>query len=337
MATGTREYKDLPLIVQVTVKKLERLGYPEGRWLYVENHRPGDAARNVQVRGQKWQARPEDVNAYASALLNGEQLPPVIFTQDGWLVDGITRTAAVAKIKWQAFHAIVLDERFEDAPAAVVDQLMAVAAKMNLDHGRNLTKADKVRWINQFTRPGDSPSDVHARLGGAMSVSMVRNVMAAKSARERAEELGVDLSRSSVTQSHLMELASTRGKKYNDTVFRDFLLLIRDGALPIEQTRALSKKMNQMGDDQERLDLLAAERRNIAFTEPGTPRARPRPSAKLRQRYGFILNYEDEPGLLLEAQPDEMQGHVEQTEAVIEVLQNVAKAQRNLINQHTSR
>src|SRR5262249_41171412 len=89
--------------------------------------------------------RPETVSAYAGAMLNGADFPPVIVFQDGsdyWLGDGYHRVAAARKIERETIEAEIREGTARDAI------LCGIGA--NATHGLQRTQADKRRAVERL-------------------------------------------------------------------------------------------------------------------------------------------------------------------------------------------
>lgn len=329
MATGTRAAHKLPDYAKSTAQRLELLGFTG--WTFVEDARLGDPEKNIQVRDAVAQAPTKEVANYAAALKRGDIMPPVVFTRDGWLVDGMTRTAAARSAKWSYFPAFRLDVAYEDAPKALVDQLITLGAAFNLTHGRGLSKQNVMRVILQVSQDDDSPRDIAAKLH--VSESMVARVLNADKAAKRAMRLGVEVEGlTQVTQSHLANLGA-RSTRYTDGPFREFVTLIRDAALSTKDATDLARRVEALGTEKEKLELLRAERESrhevIASQAKGGSR-KPARSARLRQNLGFLLANADSPGNLVELNADAADAHVKTMWDAIAVLRKVISEQDNM-------
>jgi transcriptional regulator with XRE-family HTH domain len=336
MAAPIRKISSLPGQAQLTALRLAAAGYPEGTWYYSPNHNLADPGMGVQVRGDKDRAPRNKVKQYAGVMkdftLNRDQLlfPPVVFTSDDYLVDGWTRTEAARELDWMTFPAIVLLDSYQGADEARLDKFMLTGGALNLDHGNNLSIADTERLILNVSKgldlstPG-APAEIAKRLG--ISRSWVSNLLNARTAYERAERLGIDLSHAPmITRTHMAYLGNNR-EKLSNPVFAELLKLMIDAKLSTTDTPPLARRVFAEEDEQKKLDLLAGERASLDGLITGHS-TRPSDAARMRRALGNITKYRTNPGLAVEDNPANAGLHEEVIDDAIAVLYTIKSAQR---------
>lgn len=331
---STTQYSALPEAAKSTARSLARLGFTEGRWVYDDNAELGDPGKNIQVRDQEEQANPQDVSNYAASMKlqtqNSNEFPPRVMTRDGYLIDGVTRSTAASRIGWGYFPSFFLDLSWEDAPDSLKDQYMYLGAALNLNHGRGLSKANKARLILTIlaSNPDVSPKDVFSRLGGGLTQGFVVNVINGEKARKRAEKLGVEMGHLSAShQAHFGQKSS----KFNDAVWQRMIVVARDGQVPVQEIAALTRRIEDLGTDEQKLAELDRElaSRQLSGAEKlgGT---RPPLAAQLRRALGMVLKHADNPTVFVETSTTSATPHERALVDTIDTLNKVLTAQRNL-------
>jgi hypothetical protein len=298
--------KSLPGNAQLTAAKMTLLAFRERTWHYNPNYPLADAQFQVQVRDGSEVAPPKEVARYAEMmkpyLTKRDQLtmPPVVVTADGYVVDGNTRIAAARKLEWLTFPAFVLNDRYEGAPTSLIDRLIMLGTMLNMTHGRGLSRERQEQLILQVSKDGDSPEEISRKL--QISRNIVLSTLKARDATERLMELGVDMRVPHITKTHLAALGS-KSASFNNEVYRNLAVLIRDTAMSTPEQGAFMKKVLGLGSDQDKLAAIEAEStsRNAG---PVTGRGKPPRSAQLRQHLGFVLKYAGDPGELVESTGD---------------------------------
>lgn len=331
MAQGIIKAASLPASAQSTALKLAHLGYHEGSWRYVHAFPLGDVSRVVQIRDTAALAPPMEVAKYADIIRQytnrRDQLimPPVVYTRDGYTVDGNTRIQAAYKANWASYPAFILNVAFEDAPQAVVNQLIMLGTMLNLTHGRGLSAANIEQLIITVTQDGDSPDDVARKL--QISKSTVQNVMSARRTRERAERLNIPVDMSKVTRTHLAELGG-KHDKMGDRPFSEMLKLIQDAGLSVTETRIITRMMVGATSDEDKLAVIAQEKASRGDVIAGNAR-KPSRAAQLRQHLGMVLKHKDNMGLLVETNLTAGVLHAEVIAETIKALEELLPMQRN--------
>jgi hypothetical protein len=302
--------------------------------VYDDNAELADPSKNIQVRDQEEQASPVDVSNYAASMKlqtqHANEFAPVIMTRDRYLIDGVTRSTAASRIGWQYFPAFFLDLSWEDAPDSLKDQYIYLGAALNLSHGRNLTKANKARLILSIlaSDPQATPKDIFTRLGGGLTQGFVNSVINGEKARVRAAKVGVDMGYLSAShQAHFGQKSS----KFNDTVWKRMVEVARDGQVPVQEIAALTRRIEELGSDEQKLGELnrelAVRQMNGADTMGGS---RPPLASQLRRALGMVQKHADNPTVFVETSTMTADAHERVIIDSIETLNKVLAAQRNL-------
>jgi hypothetical protein len=326
MATAQTRREDLPFYAQDAVARVELMGF-QG-WKFLANSTLVERNKRLQVRDIAAHAPHNEVARYAAALKQGDLMPPVIMTRDGYLVDGNTRTEAARRAGWDHFPAIMLDVAYEGAPEAMIKQLTTLGAAFNLTHGRGMSRQNVERVILTVANPGDKAQEIARKLH--IPVYTVQSALNITKARERAERLGVDVSdEKRLTGSH-MALMGGRNNRYTDPVFAEFLSLVRDARYSLKDSKELGSRIEALGSETEKLALITAERDARHDVIRGTA-TKPSLAAKLRQSLGFTIANGDVPGNLVELGPvNTRMDHKRTLYDAVDILMKVITQQENL-------
>lgn len=314
--------KDLPPEAAPVAERIELLGFG---WRYFPEHKLADISRRVQVRDTDALAPSRDVARYTQFLRNGDKMPPVIFTGDDYLVDGATRTEAARRAKRDSFAAFVLDVKYEGSGDAMRKQLQMLGGSFNQTHGRGMSIANVERLIDEVTEDDDSARDIARKLH--VSETTVTTVLNARKTRALAGKLGVELN-GSFTQSHL-KFFGGKIQKYTQPVWGEFVSLAQDARLSIPQVVELAKKLEAVGTEPERMEILAEARASYRPVINSGVRGAPSRASRVRQSAGYVLNQEN-PDLLVELDPSKSLEYTVLLDTMIEKYQKVRAAQMRL-------
>lgn len=327
MATTIRRIKSLPPYSQLTAVRMAAVGFDEGTWGFERNHLLADMTKVVQVRNVRGPARKSKVDHYKGILkpytsLRDElTMPPVVFTNDGWLLDGNTRTLAVEGLGWMTYPAFVLDFNYENAPQALLDQFFELAAVLNLTHGDNLDRANVEDVIARLAKDDSSPLDLSRRLG--VSRGMVQNVLYARTARLRAERLSISYDAAHISRTHMADLGRENDTT-TDVVFGKLLELSVTGKLSSVEQAAVIRNVRAATTEQGKLDVIATEMAGRDGITSGRA-TKPRPSAQLRQALGKVVNRD--PGELVETNPVSFGAHRKAIRGAMDQLAKILDSQ----------
>lgn len=268
-------------------------------WAFVVDY-PLVTSKRIQVRNIAHLAPRQEISDYAQAMKAGDQFPPVIVTQDGWLVDGHTRTEAAKKIGWDTFPALVLNVNYGDLDpkSPLRKTLLKLGAAQNNKHGRRMTAADVAALIEQVAE-GETPKQIQRDMH--VGYSTANTVWNAARAKRKAESLGITVS-DTLSNSHL-KLMGGKLEKYTDEVWGAVFSLMQDAHLGTGEMNALVLRVEALHTTEERLRLLNSEREQHQPAINATYRIPPSQARRVKQGLGFLLKRENTPDLLVEKDP----------------------------------
>lgn len=320
MARAITREDSLPPYAQAYVARIRAFGFG---WAFAEEHPLVPTGKRIQVRDSEYLAPPKEVTRYEQALRKGDQMPPVIVTADGYLVDGATRTEAARKVGWNHYPAFRLDVAFENATAPQRRELMALGAGFNLTHGRGMNTANIARIIADVMEDDDSPKDIAKKLH--IPESTANTLVNAARARRQASRLGVELT-GTLSNTHL-RIFGAKYHQYTEPVWAEFLSLAQDARLTIAAIMDLSRRLDATGTERGRMDLLDTERVILRDRINGAAVSSSK-AAKLRQSLGYLLVQDAES--LAEREPSAASTHVTTLREAARQLANVIEAQERV-------
>jgi hypothetical protein len=317
MARGITKEESLPGYAQSTAPRIKVFGF---NWMFFPEWKLADPNHRVQIRPIAQLAPAREIAKYAQDLKRGDQMPPVIMTSDYYVIDGNTRTEAARKIGRTTFPTFVLDVNYSDATDSQRKQLIALGASMNLTHGRSMNIAATAAIIESITYDDTSPKQLAKDLH--IPESTANTYLNAAKTRRRAKRVGVEL-KDTLTNSHL-KLFGNKTKYFSDQVFKVFIQLTQDARLTVPATTILSRRLEDLGTEDERLDLLKVEREAYSDVIEGG-QGNPSKAAKLRQSLGFLINADAE--VLAEHNPQASRLHTRTIRQAYEQLEKIMDAQ----------
>jgi hypothetical protein len=319
MARGIEKDESLPGYARPLAPMIKAAGF---NWVFWEDRKL--AVHRIQVRNIEELAPPREVAQYAVALRRGDQMPPVIHTADGYLVDGNTRTEACRHISRGTFPAFVLDVDYGNATASQRKQLQILGTALNNIHGRGMKKADVASIIAAVGEDDTSPKDLARRL--KISETTAGTYLNAALAHRRAGKVGVKLN--GTLASSVLKLFGNKSRYFSDDVYKEFLLLAQDAHLTVAAVTSLSKRLEAISDgDLGRLELLNAERDGYHDVIEGGS-VNPSKAAKLRQSLGF-LNGQD-AAVLAELDPNASRLHTRTLRTAMERIEAIFAEQERV-------
>lgn len=330
MPTLTRK-TDVPDSAHWTIGLIEKLGFSDWQFSY-EHPTPPDVNRRVQIRDARHYAPTEEVTKMAAALKRGDDVPPIVVTADDYLIDGNTRVRAAHRAEFPHMRAIIVNERWETASDSVKRRLYGLGAGFNARNGRGIDR-NEVREV--VLKIAADPNYDATRIAALLGVAerMVRDILAEQRARDRAERAGVHVN-GSVPASQLRRLGGA-SEKLNTAPYVELVKLTQDAGLAVSELSELITRVRGADSDEAAMGLLAKERevRREQIQEfTASRKSRPSEAAKLRQRLGFILDYEANPARLVERSPNFGPQHRDQLAKAIEILQRVHGEQVDIIH-----
>jgi hypothetical protein len=315
MAATITDPNKLPDEARMTAKLIKRLGFD---WALDQRYPTPDVSKRVQIRQIAHYAPPAEVSKYAAAMARGDDFPPIVVTQDGYLLDGNTRAEAARRNKFPYLPALILDKNYEGAPEAVLRRMHLLGAGFNVRNGRGIDRAEQMSAVLAVGTGTDYDASRIAALLGVSS-GFVNGVLSEQRARERADRIGVHVN-GSVPSSQLRRLGQSG---LNDEPFVTLLKLTQDAGLSVGEINELIKKVKSAGSDAAAIEMLnhVREDRHDQIAEyAAVGKSRPAHSSQLRQRLGFVLGYEDNARALVELNPTLADTHTDVLTRAIAVL-----------------
>jgi hypothetical protein len=335
MAPAITTRQALPDYAKPVADKIERLGF---KWEFdYEFPVPEpDKTQRVQIRDVSHLAKPADVTVYAAAMKRGDKFPPGVVTRDGRFVDFNTRAKAAWKLGWPHFPAFIINVDYGSATDAERERVQLLGASFNTTHGKRLDRNELAYNIRQVaSNPDWSAERVAALLG--ISQPTVNAIFAQSRAEDRAQRLGIPFN-GSVTASNRAMLGQ-RSEKLTDPPFKAVTKLAQDAGLTHEELRDLCNRVQDAeGSDTDKVAVVEAEReaRSAQIAHfVSTGKKRPPLSIELRKRLSFTVGYEGKERDLVDFNPDTASEYMRQIERSIAVLQALAEAQKNAMQQGT--
>lgn len=229
-------------------------------WCIVVDYPLVATTKYAQVRPIENLAPKQEISEYSQMMRMGDKFPPVIVTNDGYLVDGHTRTEAARRLGWTEFPAMVLTTVNLGDLSAVSpfrDQVMELGTAQNKKHGRRMTNADVARIIEQLA-PRHSVAEIIRDIG--CSKSFATMVWNAGRTKEKARQL--DIKWENTFSNSLLKLFGGKIDRYTAPVWGDLFKLAQDANLKIVAVNALMKRIEDFDDETERVAYIASEREN---------------------------------------------------------------------------
>ena len=284
----------------------------------------------MQVRDVGHYEPKESVARYA-VQMNHTEFPPIVVTQDQWIVDGNTRVGAKLLRKEKFFPALVLDTKYEGASQKRKDELHALAATLNAQEGVPLTGKETRRAVRTFISLGWLNEQIARSIGvKPTTVTQVRKEIDAERKLERVG-LATNGDKDSIKGAALRALGAKDVVSLNDIPFKTLAELARDADLNAKEILDTAREVREAGSDQAalaKLEELRAEMRDRIQQKKLTGTGKPPLSRQVRQHLGNVLKFEGRESELLETDPDVSPKHIAAIEKTIEILTKVLSMQR---------
>jgi hypothetical protein len=323
--TSLTDRQQIPDLGRPVVDLVERFGF---QWEFDYEYPLPETGHRLQIRKDEHVAPGSMVSLIRAAMRRGDSFPPIVVTQDGYIVDGNTRVTAAGRNSFPKIQAIILDVEYEKATESENRRLWSLGAAFNARHGKGI---DREELRNAVWQIGADPSYTATRIASLIGVteSTVQSLLAEKKARDRADNLGLHLN-GSVASSKLRTLG--RQSEYlNDEPFRELITLVQDSGMSEPEIRTIVQKAKDTKSDEGALGVIAHEkqaRREQIAEYKASGKSVPPAAAKLRQRLGFILAYSGNAKDLVERNPGLAKEHIDMMERSIVVLQGAIAAQQ---------
>jgi hypothetical protein len=315
--------QQLPDLAKPTADLIEKFGFT---WELDFEYPTPDAAKRIQIREEKHYVPREMVMRIASAMARQEKFPPVVVTADGYLVDGNTRTQAARHNKQPFIQALILQDSYEGCTERVARRLRLLGAAFNARHGKGIDR-EEIRKAVEFIGQDDTYDGTRIAALIGVTDSTVKSMLAEMKARARAESVGVHLNGSvAATPLRILGQAS---EKLNDEPFQAVASLAQDTGMAPGELREVIRQMHDARSDEGAVAVVdeqrKARREQIAEYR-ASGKSKPPAAAKLRQRLGFILDFESRPEELVELNPEVVVKHRDAIQRSITVLRAVLAA-----------
>lgn len=283
--------------------------------------------KRVQVREAEHYAPRENVKAMAAQMGQSPNFPPIVMTEDDYIVDGNTRIGAWIFRKQKFFPAIIVEVAYEGLKQKQKMELHALAATLNQMGGQRLTHAEVVKVTTDLVSLGWT-ADRIARAVGA-SPSVVWNTKKKLLGAARLTKIGMDPTK--LSEQGVKALGHETVQNLNDVPFRELATLQRDAGLREAEVSALAKELKAIGDDTGKMTKLAEARaesaqriREYRLTGNGLPP----PSAQLRRSLGYTLKFLGNEAALVEASESAVDTHIQTLEDAVTVLTRALDRQK---------
>lgn len=316
----------LPDHALMPVKLVEKLGFTDWTFHY-DYDTPADVHRRVQIRDDGHYAPTTEITKLGDALKRGDDLPPIILTRDGYLIDGNTRVMAAQKIRFPKINAVVINDNYAGGTDGTRTLFHLLGAAFNTRNGRGIDRHEIRKAVIAVGKDGGYDATRIAALLGA-SERYVQNVLVEERARTRAAQIGHEIS--DTVPSSLLQKLGGASAKLNDAPYLELTRLTQDTGLTNDELRELIQRVVGAGSDNAALAVLAQERatrREQIREHTAGRKTKPPLAAQLRQRLGFILEYNADPNRLVEHSPNFTAQHLDALRASITTLQAVVAAQ----------
>lgn len=261
----------------------------------------------TQVRDIKNRAPKDHARRYAEQMAH-VPFPPIVVTEDGYLLDGHTRIAACALRKQSIFPAVILNINYEQAGVTERARLNALTATLNAANGNPLAQTEARRSVRDFLTFGFKTEKIAQHLG--VSSSVVSSVRRQVIGEEKLVKADIPLDAFNDTQ----KVAFGHGDvlALNDEPFRRLAKLSRAAGLKPGEITALAKQIKDAGSDGAALEVL-----DRALNDNGsriemvklTGNGKPSPVIEFRKYLGGIHKFEGKESSLLEIDPAQVEDY----------------------------
>jgi hypothetical protein len=316
----TKLRRDYPEAV-VKVPYIEEAG--QG-WTFVIGAPVPDPNQRLQVRPTAKVAPSREVSAYEMAYRRGHRVPPIIVTSDWWVLDGNTRVAAAIKAGLKTLDYFRLDYAYEGASPAIIASMLTLAARLNKIHGKRMTDQSMetlILFVHQ-QGPEKTPRELAAELD--CSQSTVSSVLAQERGRARVSALGFDPD--AFSSSHLKRIGGGL-ERVNNQVVQPLLELVLKAGFTVQELGEITKLLDGLHTDEEKLAHLEAEARaNVNRTNGLTNR--PNLAGQIRRGLGFLAKAQVNPSAGVELSEDAGRHHLEVLEGSERIIRELIVEQR---------
>lgn len=273
--------------------------------------------QRVQVRELRSYA-PKDMVERFAVQMDKSAFPPIVVTEDHWLVDGNTRVGACARRRALFHPAIVVDVRWGTASTKQQNELFALAATLNSQGGKQLTDKERKTIASHFLALGWKKDEIARAIG--VLPSKLAGIERALKAETRLRTVGMD---PEAVGRKLNVLGDNVALSLNHEPYRRVATLTQKADLSAADVKSLVRRVKDTGSDKDALSLLdqvEAENASRIAQRSLTGRGKPPASAILRQHLGVVNKYEGQEAELVERNPDVVPAYTEALRRAISVL-----------------
>lgn len=280
------------------------------------------SGRRAQVRDEKNYAPKEGVERFAVQMTHVE-FPPIVVTNDGWVVDGNTRIGAAAKRGLKFFPAYVLDIAWEKATENQRNDIRILGATLNAQNGQPLTPAEARRNTEACLARGWKVEQICRALG--LKAAQVVGVKKEMDARAKLELAGTN----GIKGPALRALGEKTVLGLNNDPFKALAVLTAEAGLNAAEIRDLAKEASTSGSDEAavaRLQAAHAEMTERIRQHKLTGGGGPSLASQLKTRLAWINKFAGTETELIELNPVAIPEYVENLRTAVGVLQGAIDA-----------
>jgi hypothetical protein len=311
------------------ITEIERLGfewYEEAQYPLEKLDTTGKENRRVQVREGKHYAPRETVQQFA-VMMGETPFPPIVVTEDAFIVDGNTRIGARVLRKEKLTPAIVLRASFDAGSPKQKNLLHALAATLNSMGGVRLTAKETRDVTRRLVALGWKAEQIGRAIGiRAAGVTQVKQELAAET---KLKHVGLDVNGAAKGAS-LRALGNKDVLVLNDVPYRELATLAVEAGFNASEIRSAAKAAKALGSDEEALETITAlrqENKDRIREHDLTGHGRPPLSRRLRQWLGNVTKYQGHEQELVETDPSNHGKHTEVLDTAIAVLTEIRRLQ----------
>lgn len=304
------------------IAEIERLGLSWQLDPQYDLDRLDIAERRIQVRDNDHVAPKDTVARFAIQMAHSE-FPPIVVTDDCWVVDGNTRKEAKRK-RGEKFHpAFVLGIARENCTLQQFNLLTILGATLNSSNGLPLSSTERRKSAAAMIAESWKTEQIARALGVASGavVQIKREI----DARAKLERLNVKIN-GSMPLPGLRGLGTPDALALNDAPYRDLAALAKDAGLNFTEIRNIAKEAKGTGSDHMGVALLTekrAEMRDRIASHALTGNGRPPNSAILRIRLSYLSAFVGKESELVEQNESAAGKHIEALDNAIRILHHI--------------
>lgn len=304
------------------IAEIERLGLTWQLDPQYDLDRLDIVERRIQVRSNEHVAPKDTVSRFAIQMAHSE-FPPIVVTEDGWVVDGNTRKEAKRK-RGEKFHpAFVLGLEHDTCTAQQRNLLTILGATLNASNGLPLTNTERRKSAEAMIAENWKTEQIARALG--IPPNAVVQIKREIDARAKLDRVDAKVN-GSMSLPGLRALGTKDALDLNDVPYRDLATLAKDAGLNFNEIRDAAKEIKAIGSDHMAVALVAEKReemRDRIASHALTGNGRPPNSAILRVRLGYVLAFAGKEAELVERNEAAAEKHVEVLDAAIRILHRV--------------